>query len=52
MAGEPDRGPDRAPVPRECEELQRELVALLRRVDPVPEAVLAAARAAARARPP
>jgi hypothetical protein len=48
MAGEPDRGPERAAVPRECAELERELVALLRRVDPVPEPVLAAARAAVR----
>ena len=48
MSGEPDRGPERVAVPRECEELERELVALLRRIDPVPEAVLAAARAAPR----
>jgi hypothetical protein len=48
MTGEPDGGPDRASVPREREELERELAALLRRVDPVPEAVLAAARAAGR----
>ena len=48
MAGKPDQGPDGASVPREHEELEAELVALLRRVDPVPEAVLAAARAAGR----
>lgn len=43
MADDGDRGPERAAVP-----LERELIALLRRLDPVPEAVLAAARAAAR----
>jgi hypothetical protein len=48
MSDEPGRGPERAAVSRECEELERELLALLRRVDPVPEAVLAAARAAGR----
>jgi hypothetical protein len=45
MAGDGDRGPERAAVPSA---LERELIALLRRLDPVPEAVLAAARAAAR----
>jgi hypothetical protein len=48
MSREPDRGPDRAAVPRDCEELEHELLALLRRIDPVPETVLAAACAAAR----
>jgi hypothetical protein len=48
MAGELDRGREWAAVPREAEELERELLALLRRVDPVPEPVLAAAREAAR----
>ena len=48
MADKQDRGPERAPVPRDHEELERELIALLRRVDPVPEAVLEAARAAGR----
>jgi hypothetical protein len=46
MADKQDRGPEWAPVPHE--ELERELIALLRRVDPVPEAVLEAARAAGR----
>jgi hypothetical protein len=46
MAGYGDRGLERAAVP--CAALERELIALLRRLDPVPEAVLAAARAAAR----
>jgi hypothetical protein len=46
MADQPDRGPERAAVPHVCEELERELLALLRRVDPAPEVVLAAARAA------
>jgi hypothetical protein len=48
MSGQPDRGPDGAAVPRECEELERELIALLRRIDPVPETVLEAARASLR----
>ena len=46
MADQPDRGPEGAAVPHGCDELERELLALLRRVDPVPEPVLAAARAA------
>ena len=36
---------DRPAPPREDDELLRELAALLRRVDSVPEAVVAAARA-------
>jgi len=46
MADQPDRGPERAAVPPGCEGLERELLGLLRRVDPVPEVMLAAARAA------
>jgi hypothetical protein len=42
MADKSVRGPDR---PAEDDELLRELVALIRRVDPVPETVLEAARA-------
>lgn len=41
MAGEQDRAAN-------ARELERELIEILRRADPVPEAVLAAARAAGR----